>query len=237
MNINCLIIDDEPAAIRVIEKFLNEFTGFTIVEKCKSAFQAIEIIKSQKIDLMFLDINMPGISGLELIKAIDNPPLTIITTAYREYALESFELRVLDYLHKPFSLERFTKAIARANEYFIKEKLAISSGDFNINNITNFFFIKSDSILHKVNFNGILYVESVGDYCKIVLQNKSIVSHITLKKTLSLLPDQFMRIHKSYIINIDHIISITGNEVKVGNETIPIGYTYKKQLQDIIGSL
>ncbi|NOZ48227.1 MAG: response regulator transcription factor [Chlorobi bacterium] len=229
MEIKCLIIDDEPAAIRVIEGFLKNLTNFKLTGKCKSAFEAIKLLNSNKIDLLFLDINMPGLSGIDFLKSLRNPPLVIITTAYREYAVESFELEVIDYLHKPFSFDRFFKAVQRVEERLQKNNI-VPDNKPPLQNTKGHIFIKADKKHYNIKLNELLFIESMGDYCKFITKNKTYISYITLKKLLEQLPGSFVRVHKSFIIQFDKIEMIEGNRIKIGNTIIPIGYSYKKDI-------
>jgi len=232
MEINCLIIDDEPAATRVVESYLKKLPSFKLVEKCKSAFEAIKVLQSTKIDVMFLDINMPGLSGLDFLKSLRNPPVVIIITAYREYALESYELEVIDYLHKPFSFDRFFKATQRVEDKFIHsvktQTQEITSSK------KEFLFIKSDKKHFKIVLDDLLYIESMGDYCKFITSDKTFTSYITLKKILESLPNSFVRCHKSFIVQFNKIKVVEGNTIKISTHKIPIGSSYKKSILNLL---
>jgi len=239
MKIKCLIIDDEPLAQRIIEKYCKDISTLEIIEKCKSAFEAMELLYNKQIDLIFLDINMPKMSGIDFLKSLKNPPLVIFTTAYREYALESYDLDVIDYLKKPFSFERFFKAIQKVQEK-IKSKntqrLEINSTT-QTSNEDKFIFVKSDKKIRKLNFSDILYVEALGDYIKIYIKNSNLVIYNTLKNIEKLLPEnKFKRIHKSYIISIDKIKTIEGNRIFINNFEVPIGKNYKKSFLAYLNS-
>jgi DNA-binding LytR/AlgR family response regulator len=178
----CLIIDDEPPAQRVLELYLKDIPMMKLAGKCPNAFIAMEYLQKYKIDIIFLDINMPKMSGLDFIKTLPSMPAIIITTAYREYALEGFELDVVDYLKKPFSFERFMKAVNKAIEkikskaYHYPEQLTSQVAD------TSFIFIKEDKISYKVDVNTIFYIEAVGDYIKVFTQGKIYLTYMSLKK-------------------------------------------------------
>jgi len=231
MKINCLIIDDEPAAIRVVEGYLEKFDQFVVKGKCKTAFEAINQIESEHIDVIFLDINMPGLSGIQLIKSLRKPPKVVITTAYRDYAVESFDLDVIDYLHKPFSFERFYKAIQKVDELFTWKNRVKSENDDKHNNVDSFIFIKADKKYYKIEYNKLLFIESMGDYCKFITLDEVFVSYMTLKKLVDILPDYFLRIHKSFIINYNKVDIIEGNTIKILKNELPIGYSYKADFQ------
>jgi len=181
MKIRFLIVDDEPLAQRVIEKYAADIPYLEQVGKCNSAFEAMDFLYKNEVDLIFLDINMPKMGGLDLLRSLKNPPIVIITTAYREYALESFDLDVIDYLKKPFAFERFFRAVQKAQEKLQTggkskpEKVEVASEK------ENYIFVKADSKIHKVNFQDVFYVEAYGDYVKIQLKDKQIVTYSSLK--------------------------------------------------------
>jgi DNA-binding LytR/AlgR family response regulator len=236
-KIRCLIIDDEPLAQRVIEKYSEDIPTIEILCKCNNAFEAMQALNEKEVDLIFLDINMPKLSGINFLKTLKRPPLTIITTAYSEYALEGYELDVLDYLKKPFSFERFLKAIQKAQERIksntketvVHEIHTAQSGE------DSFIFVKSNKKTIKVNISDLYYIEALGDYIKIHTNDKVIVTYQSMKKVEALLPsNQFVRIHKSFIVSIGKIKTIEGNMVEVKDEKLPIGSNYKQEFQNII---
>lgn len=228
MEIKALIIDDEPLARNVIMEYARKITSLSIVGECGDAICAHSIIQDKQVDLLFLDINMPKLTGIEFLKSLKNPPLVIFTTAYSDYALDGFELNVIDYLKKPFSFERFCKAYFRAEELHLL-KQTVPKPDI-IENKNNFLFIKSDKKTIKVKIADILYIEGLGDYIKLYLTDKKLVTNLSMKKLESLLPtDQFYRIHKSFIISLDKIESIEGNMVKICNTKLPIGNLYRQE--------
>jgi len=224
--VRTIIVDDEPLALETLESYIIDFPGLKLVAKCRDAFEALKVLKQESVELMFLDINMPKLSGISLVKSLENPPLVIFTTAYPQYAVEGFDLDALDYLLKPFSFERFVKAVNKAIE-------RINQTSDNQKSDTDFLLIKSDKRIFKVNLNEIKYIQSNGDYLKVVTIHKVIVSHQTLKKIVEMLPaSEFIQIHKSYIVSLKHISFIEGNQVKVGDEFLPIGITFKENLLD-----
>jgi DNA-binding LytR/AlgR family response regulator len=228
MEIKAVIIDDEPLARDVIKEYARKIPTLTISGECEDAICAHRIIQDKQIDLLFLDINMPKLSGIDFLKTLKNPPLVIFTTAYSEYALDGFELNVIDYLKKPFSFERFCKAYFRAEELLLL-KQSVSKTDL-IEKQNDFLFVKSDKKTIKVKIADILYVEGLGDYIKLYLTDKKLVTNLSMKKLENLLPpDQFYRIHKSFIISLDKIESIEGNMVKITNTKLPIGNLYRQE--------
>ena len=227
MEIKGIIIDDEPLARNVIKEYAKKISTLNIIGECDDAICAHQILQTKKADLIFLDINMPKLSGIEFLKNLKNPPLVIFTTAYSEYAMEGYELNIIDYLKKPFSFERFCKAYFRAEEMYLLKQSATNNEV--IEKQSDFIFIKSDKKSIKVNISNIMYIEGLGDYIKIFLNDKKLVTNLSMKKIENLLPTtQFYRIHKSYIIAIDKVESIEGNMVKINNTRLPIGNSYRQ---------
>jgi DNA-binding LytR/AlgR family response regulator len=233
MDINGLIIDDEPLARNVITEYTKKIPTLTIVGECGDAICAHQLLQNKSVDLLFLDINMPKLSGIEFLKTLKNPPLVILTTAYSEYALEGFDLNVVDYLKKPFSFERFCKAYFRAEELLLLKK-SVSQPDGNEKQ-NGFLFVKSDKKTIKVKISEINYIEGLGDYIKLYLDDKKLVTNLSMKKIESLLPaKQFYRIHKSFIISLDKIELIEGNMVKINNTKLPVGNLYRQEFMMFI---
>jgi len=223
--INTLIIDDEPLALDILDGYITNVPELNLIARCANAVEALELMHKQKIDLLFLDINMPLIDGLSFIKSLKNPPLIILTTAYPNYAIESYELDVLDYLLKPIPFDRFLKSVNKAINVF--------KGNESVGAEANktFIFIKVDGRMVKLNFDEILYVEGLKDYLKVHTKDKHYVTHMTMKKMEETLPaKEFVRIHKSYILQLNAVKSISGNTVETAKETVPIGAFYKDQL-------
>jgi two-component system, LytTR family, response regulator len=224
MKIKCLVVDDEPLAIRLIEKHIEKIDALEVVATCNNAMKAFEILNTQTIDLLFIDIKMPNITGIEFLKNLKNPPKTILTTAYRDFAIDGFELGVVDYLLKPITFERFFKAVDK----FLNEN---SKSDVKIEESfkDEFILIKSGIKNHKINTQDILYIESVKDYIKIVLtDNKSITSKYKISDIeVELDQNKFLRIHRSFIINSLRITAFTNNEIEVNGIEVPIGASYK----------
>jgi len=241
--IQCIIIDDEPLAQRVIEKFLEDIPNFNVVAKCSNAYEAMDVISNNHIQLMFLDINMPKLSGMTFLKTLKNPPMTIITTAYSEYAIEGYELDVIDYLKKPFSFDRFFKSIQKVQErvktehpsHIESHNLEVTHSDNNENSSNKFIFVKANKKNYKVDIDDIFYIEALGDYIKIHTRDSVLVTYQSMKKIEALLPTNiFVRIHKSFIVSVNKIKSIEGNMIEIKSEKISIGNNYKQQLQDFI---
>jgi len=224
MKIKCLIVDDEPLSQDVLKKYIGDSSVLELAGVAFDAFEAYHYLQTEEIKLIFLDINMPKLSGIRFVKTLSNPPLIIFTTAYPEYAIDGFELDAVDYLVKPFPFERFLKAVNKAIEKlnFIQQK-QLPTNDF--------ILLKSDKKVYKVNYDEISYLQSFGDYVKVFISGKCLVVHDTFKNLQDHLPaDRFIRVHKSYLIAMDKIQYIEGNQVKVANELIPIGLNYKVDL-------
>ncbi|TPD73346.1 LytR/AlgR family response regulator transcription factor [Flavobacterium microcysteis] len=227
MKIKCLVVDDEPLAIRLIEKHIAKIDNLEVVATCNTALKAFEILNLQRIDLLFIDIKMPNITGIEFLKNLKNPPKTILTTAYREYAIEGYDLGVVDYLLKPITFERFLKAVDKflsenaKNEVKIKESVP-----------DEFILVKSGIKNYKINTNDIVYIESLKDYIKInTVGDKNITSKYKIGDIQEELNgDHFLRIHRSFIINTSKITAFTINEIEVNNIEIPIGASYKEDV-------
>jgi DNA-binding LytR/AlgR family response regulator len=220
MKINCIIIDDEPSSQTVLKAFIADVNFLELICVCNNAIEAAKVLnKNNNINLLFLDINMPKISGLNFYKSLQNPPEVIFTTAYSEYAIEGFEVNAIDYLLKPFSFNRFFKAVNK-----VLEKHSLQD---NIDAEDNFILIKSNKVLHKIVPNDILYVEAFGDYVKVHLKNTFIITNSTFTNILKLLPKQFVRTHKSYAINLKKMNSLAGNQITIDEKIVPIGQTYK----------
>jgi len=225
----CVIADDEPIARQILEGYISESPNLKLVASVKNAFEVIEILQEQHVDILFLDINMPKLSGLGLLKTLQQKPEVIITTAYAEYAIEGFELSVTDYLLKPFSFERFLQAILK-----VQQKSAIPSNQEE--DITS-LFVKSDKKIIKVDLEEIKYIEAYGNYIKIFTE-KMILTPQTLTNFLEKLPNDFIRIHKSFIINFNNLKLIDGNQIVLqSGDKLPIGKLYRNAVLDRIKKL
>ncbi len=224
MTIKCIIIDDEPLAIEVIESFLEEFKNIEIIDTFKSPIEALPLLEEGDIDAIFLDINMPRMNGLEFLKSLHEYPQVIITTAYKEYALESYELEVLDYLVKPISFNRFLKSINKLTARLITIKKHDPSPELVQ---PAHIFLKVDKKLVKILLSDILFIESLKDYIRVSTLEGSFLSHKSLTSISEELPSEnFVRVHKSYTIAIDKVKAIEGNLVEVSDKRIPIGRNY-----------
>ena len=224
---NCIIVDDDGMSRNAVKHLVAQISSLSLVGQASSPQEAINLLDSNKVDLMLLDIEMPGMSGLTLLKNLNRPPLIILITSKKEYALEAFEYNVVDYLLKPIALERFFKAVAKAKD--IINNAPISSTDGSANST---FFIKSNGQLIKMNVKDILWIEALGDYITIhTTENKKYTIHSTMKVIETKLPpDKFIRVHRSYIVSVDNISSIDDNVIVIGKQLIPVGAVYKENL-------
>jgi DNA-binding LytR/AlgR family response regulator len=223
-NINCLIIDDEPLAVNVIKNFIEEINNISVKETFNNAIDALAFLKNNNVDLIFLDINMPLLNGLDFIKNLENKPLIIVTTAYDEYAIKTYELDVLDYLVKPISFPRFIKALNSASKTLVNTEIAENSKSAT----RPFTFIKVDKKkMKKIYLDEILVVESLRDYLKITTQTNKYIIHSTLSNFTNLLPESnFIRIHRSFTIAIDKIDTVEGNSLEIEGIRYVIGRSY-----------
>jgi len=218
-ELNCLIIDDEPIAREGILDYCNEISSLNVVALCKNVLQANHYLENNQIDLIFLDINMPITTGIDWLKYLKNSPSIIMTTAYEEYALESFKYNVLDYLLKPISFERFLQAVNKVNNYY---------GNDTENKV---LFLKSEKQLKKIRMNDILFVEAMQNYIKVVTLEEIIVTHISLKSFKDQLPeDDFIKTHKSYIVSKYKVDKIIENQIIIGDYEIPISLRLRKNV-------
>ena len=238
---NCITVDDEPLALDLLEDFIKKVPFLKLIKKCNRAADAIEILQNGKIDLIFLDIRMPNITGIQLVKTVKNIPPVIFTTAYTDYAVEGFELDVLDYLVKPFTFERFLKAANKAYSLFKLKNQKATPDKLKAKKDKSYFpndyiFVKSEYKNIKVNLCDILYIEGLSDYVKIHLSNgKKLLSLQSLKNIMSKLPDNdFVRIHSSFIISLNKVDSIQKNKIFIGEKQINIGEKYKTEFFDKI---
>ncbi len=225
--INCLIVDDEPIALDILETYLSKLSAYKIIGRCENAFEAFGVLGKYDIDLIFLDIQMPELTGLEFLNTLKSPPAVILTTAYRNYAVESYEYEVLDYLLKPFSYERFLKAL---NRY--QRKVGNIEPQKKENN--EFIFVKTNNETQKIPVSSILYIEGLKDYVLIYTPKKKHIVHSTLKKLENDTKNtNLLRIHKSFIVNLNKISTYANNCIKVNDKEIPIGRTYKQSFKEV----
>ena len=219
-KISCIIIEDEPASQEILMRYIKDFPQLEVAAVCSNAIEANDFLHKRDVDLIFLDINMPRLSGLDFYRSLQNPPRVIFTTAYPEYAVNGFEVNAVDYLVKPFPFERFVKAMNRYIEAYRPAPEPVAG----------FMFLSADKKMHKINYSDIYMIVAMGDYAKVHTSSKPIIVHQTLQKLQDQLPaNTFFRIHKSYIISLHRLDYIEGNMAVVNKEKVPIGQTYRAE--------
>lgn len=233
-KINCLVVDDEELARKLLENFISRLPHLELVGLCKNPLEAMQNFQEQTVDLMFLDIQMPELTGIEFLKTLPSRPLVVFTTAYPEYALEGYQLDVIDYLLKPFSFDRFVQAVNKASEW-IRLKSNQTPATAGIGSSTqiekNYILVKAEHKIHKIFLKDILYIQSMREYVAYHREEGRLLSLNSLKRLEKELPaDQFIRIHKSYIVAIDKVRTLEGNMVYVGKEKLPIGANYREEV-------
>ena len=230
--IRCLLVDDEPPAREILRRYINDIATMELSAECSNALQAFTVLQKETVDLMFLDIRMPGINGNDFLKSIKHPPKVIFTTAYPEYALEGYELDVVDYLLKPVPFDRFLKAVNKAfpagtapeekSEVADKKKQA-------------FVYFRIDRKMKKVMLDDILYIESMKDYIKLFTSGGMLITKQSISSVEEMLPEKdFARVHRSYIVSLNNIKSFTSEMIEIGNNTIPIGKLYRSEAMKIL---
>ena len=238
MKINCLIVDDEPLALDVIESYVKRIDGLELVGRCENALNAFEMLQNKQVDLLFLDIQMPKLDGVEFIKTLSNPPKVIFTTAYRDYAIEAFNLDAVDYLLKPIPFTRFLKAVGKAFKHLnpnAQNEPVDTTGNnpANINKDLNlsgmeYIFVRADKKMVKIYLHEIAYIESLKDYVIIHVPDKRIVTKQKISYLEEKLPEEvFLRIHRSFLVSIPKIEAFSPNHVEIGGKELPIGRSYK----------
>jgi two-component system, LytTR family, response regulator len=231
MTLRCLLVDDEPLALELLESYVSKTPSLALAGKCSSAFHALEFLENNEVDLLFLDIQMPGLTGLELSRNLLDGPKVIFTTAFEQYALEGFKVDALDYLLKPVSYPEFLGSINKARRWFEYKERPVT------NDSRTSIFVKSDYKLVQIELNSVLYIEGLKDYVKIFIegQDKAILSLMSMKSLEENLPDsRFMRVHRSFIVNLDKIKTIERNRIVFGKDYIPISENYKENFQKFL---
>jgi DNA-binding LytR/AlgR family response regulator len=225
MKVNCIIVDDEPAAREILERYVSRCDALHLAAICSHAFEAAEALKHHEVQLIFLDINMPRLSGMQFYRSLTNPPFVIFTTAYPEFAVEGFEVNAVDFLLKPYPFNRFETAVNKAIE-IIRSKTNHAADEA-------FILLKSDKKIYRINLSDILHIKAVGDYVQVYFGEKSILVHSTFQNLLNQLPpDQVVRVHKSHAIALNKVESIDGNIVRLSGKDIPVGLSYRAAFMD-----
>ncbi len=224
MKLKCLIVEDEPIARKGMEEYVHDISFLELQGSCESALSATTILSENMIDLMLLDIRLPRVSGIDFLKSIKHPPLVIFTTAYSEYALESYSLDVVDYLVKPIHFERFLKAVQKAYDY---QSLVHQAGSIE----PDYFFIKADHQFEKVTYPDVLYIEAMQNYCIVHTTSRKLITYHTLSGLEKQLPEKlFLKVHKSFIVAIEKVTALDGHELKIGNAQIPVSRSLKEDV-------
>ncbi len=223
-RLTCMIVEDEPVSQEILQRFISDCPSLDLLKVCSNAIEAMDQLRTLDPDLLFLDITMPKLSGLDFYRSLSDPPMVIFTTAYPEYAVNGFEVNAVDYLVKPFSFERFLRAVNKAID---------ASGKNGSN--PDFVMLMADKKMHKVLLNEILFAEAMGDYVKVCLPDKVLVVHMPLQKFFETLPArQFYRVHKSFVVSLTQLRYIEGNMVIIGKHQIPIGQTYRNDFLTLL---
>lgn len=230
-----IIVDDEPLALDVLETYIEKLPSLELVARCDNAIEAFDILSKEQVDIMFLDIQMPQLTGIEFLKSLSNPPLVIFTTAYPNYAIEGYELNIMDYLLKPISFERFMKGVNKALAQLELQTETKEISPAESKEESDFIFVKADKKLIKINYRDILYIEGLKDYVIIKLPTSRVITLQTMKSLEAKLPSTiFKRIHRSYIANLDRIDAVIGNMVEIEKKHLPIGKNYRDELLEIV---
>lgn len=226
--IKYLIVDDEPIAHDIIEGYCEMLPNLKKVDDCYDALEALQVLQSKSVDLVFLDLNMPKLRGFDMLRTLKNPPKVIVTTAYQEYALEGFELDVVDYLLKPFDFGRFLKAINKVTNFTSKPNTSTEAGARRI-------FVKSDKKHLQINVDEVRLLEAAGNYTTIVMETEKIMVREKISELMQTLDsDTFIQVHKSYVISVPHISSIEGNRIMIADRVVPVGQTFRNVLTELI---
>jgi DNA-binding LytR/AlgR family response regulator len=227
--INCIVIDDEPLARKGLKEYINDVDFLNLIGEFDNPLKATELLGKEEVQLLFLDIQMPKITGLDFFKTLQQPPPVIFTTAYPQFALDGFEVNALDYLVKPVSFERFLKAALKAKEYYeVREKNTIEAATS-----SDYFFVKADNKLIRILFDDVLYAEALQNYVTIHTKDRKYITYLTFKSVEDYLPaDKFIKVHKSYIVAVAKIDSIEGSDIRIGQQHIPISRNLKDEVMD-----
>ncbi len=228
-KLSCIIVDDEPVARNILHEFIEQVPFLDLEGKFENAIKTEVFLKNNTVDIIFLDIEMPKVSGLQLLQKMNIESLVILTTAFPRYALEGYELDIIDYLLKPFAFNRFLKAVQKAKDYYQMKHMATAASQL------SYIFVKSEKRIEKVELNDILYAESLGNYVCIYTESKKFIAYLTMKSLESQLPsDEFIKIHQSYLVNGSKIDAIEGNEIKIGNKSLPMSRNYRETVMKIV---
>jgi len=228
-KLSCIIVDDEPVARKILYEFVEQVPFMDLQGKFENATKAEAFLKSNAVDMIFLDIEMPKISGLQFLQKMHVESIVILTTAFPQYALEGYELDIIDYLLKPFAFNRFLKAVHKARDYYQMKNMATNAVQ------SSYIFVKSEKRIEKIELNDILYAESIGNYVGIYTEDKRFIAYLTMKSLESQLPvNEFIKIHQSYLVNCSKIDAIDGNEMKIGSRSLPMSRNCRETVMKIV---
>ena len=237
MNVNCVIIDDEPAAIEVLADFVDRTPNLSLLSTFRNPLHALSFLRDSNVDLVFLDINMPEINGMELLQILIQPPLVIFTTAYTEYALASYEKNAVDYLLKPVTFERFLIAVNKAQSRLMHKKPEIVDTTQTSSANEEIIYLKSGPKTHRIELNDVRYLEKESHYISFYLSDKKVVARLSMKDVFEVISkDKFIQVHKSYIVSIAHVKTIERHQIKIEESIIPIGKTHRKAVHEFFKS-
>jgi DNA-binding LytR/AlgR family response regulator len=229
-KLSCIIVDDEPVARKILHEFVEQVPFLDLQGKFENAMKAEAFLKNNDIDIIFLDIEMPKVSGLQFLQRMHIESIVILTTAFPQYAMEGYELDIIDYLLKPVAFSRFLKAVQKAKDYHQMKYMAAATPQ------PSYIFIKGDKRIEKIELTDMLYAESLGNYVSVHTDSKKIIAYLTMKSLESQLPlNQFIKIHQSYLVNCSKIEAIEGNEIRIGGKSLPISRNYREMVMKIIG--
>lgn len=233
MKLKAILVDDEPHAIEVLDNYLDNFSEIEVIARCRNAIQAFQILQQNKIDLMFLDVKMPGLKGTDLLRSLTTPPKVIFTTAYENYALEGFDLNAVDYLLKPIPFERFLRAMDKVfGTLDVSRRSEVTSEKPSLGNQDVYLYLKVDRKMVKVNVKDIFWIESLRDYIRVVLKDKVLISKHKISLLEELLPeDGFVRVHRSFIVSVDKIESYHSHKIEIAGKELPIGRNFRNECQ------
>lgn len=227
-KIVCLAVDDEPPALDILKNYINAVSSLELAASCINAIDALNVLRSTRIDLMFLDIQMPQLLGTDLMRTLNNPPKVIFTTAFREFAVEGFELNAVDYLLKPISFERFLKAVNKVMDIRLPQQAEQEMHDA-------YLYFRSDRKMHKVAMEDIIFIESLKDYIKVVTKSKTIITKQSISSIEERLPKSlFIRIHRSFIVSLNKVQSYTPELIAIGNEELPVSRMYRHEVEKVL---
>jgi len=226
-KIICLAVDDEPPALDILKNYIQSVSSFELAGTCINAVDALNVLRSTHVDLMFLDIQMPQLLGTDLLRTLNNPPKVIFTTAYREFAIEGFELNAVDYLLKPISFERFLKAVNKVMDIKLPQQMQQETQD-------PYLYFRSDRKMHKVAMDDIIFIESLKDYIKVVTKSKTIITKQSISSIEERLPkSSFIRIHRSFIVSLSKVESYSPELIAIGNEELPVSRMYRHEVEKV----